>query len=43
MSWTLEDGQVTGLNGHDWHGTLEGDAGGNMTIHDRANHLIEFK
>lgn len=42
MQWTLEDGQVTGLNGHDWHGKLEGGVGGSFVIHDRANNLIEF-
>lgn len=42
MQWTLEDGTVTGLNGHDWHGKLAGGVGGKFTMHDRANNLIEF-
>jgi len=40
MQWTLEDGTVTGLNGHDWHGKLEGSVGGKLVMHDRANNLI---
>lgn len=42
MQWNLQNGQITGLNGHDWHGKLEGGVGGKFVIHDRANNLIEF-
>ena len=34
---------MTGLNGHDWHGKIEGGSiGGKIVMHDRSNNLIEF-
>jgi len=33
---------VAGLNGLDWHGTLEGSIGGKFTMRDRTNLLIEL-
>ena len=43
LEWDIEKGKVDGLNGLDWHGTLEGAVGGNFTMRDRTNLLIELK
>ena len=40
FNWDVESGKVDGLNGFDWHGTLEGAIGGKFTMRDRTNLLI---